>query len=180
MFALRIRALSWPAFGFAVLILIGSTVSGCVPNEHEAEPEQKQAQKQPGEAAEVSESGIWVMRHGEDGGMDRTLTDHGREQVAEAAARFVGVDDLLIWTSPRIRCRQTAEIVKQHVSGARLEVVDWLGHMSELPDDWWEDLPDGPLLLVTHRPVIRNMLDERERDVAGIGHAFVERLDERQ
>ena len=150
------------------------------PNEQSSEAEPDPEAEVEAEASAVAEAGIWVLRHGEDGGMERTLTDRGREQVAEVAELFTEVDDLLIWTSPRIRCRQTAEIVKEHAPGARLEVVDWLDHMGGLPDDWWEQLPDGPLLLVTHQPVIRGMLRHREREVSGIGHAFFERLDDQQ
>ena len=121
---------------------------------------------------------VWVMRHGEDAGPERALTERGKEQAAEAAATFRGVERLTIWTSPRLRTRETAAIVHARTPGSTLTVVDWLDHTQPFPANWWERLPAGPVLLVTHQPVVARILRDRNRPSAGIGHAFVARLDD--
>ena len=123
------------------------------------------------------QGGVWIMRHGEDGGPYRVLTDQGRRQVREAAKPFARIEGLTIWTSPQTRCRQTAEIVLEAAPNARLETVDWLDYRNPLPADWRQRLPDGPVLLVTHQPVVRAMLRELSAErTQPIGHAFVYRI----
>jgi len=153
------RPLHRTAWGLALAVLLATTAG--IRAEPPASPPQ-----------------IWVMRHGEDGGADRALTERGREQAAEAARTFAEIRGLTIWTSPKLRTRQTAAIVHERVPGSTLVVLDWLDHARPLPDDWWTRLPEGPVLLVTHQPVVHRMLRDRERPSAPVGHAFVARLDD--
>ncbi|MCC5829636.1 MAG: histidine phosphatase family protein [Phycisphaeraceae bacterium] len=125
---------------------------------------------------------VWVLRHGEDAGPDRSLTPRGREQAARAAEQVVDLEGLRILSSPRLRCRQTARIVRGLVPRATLEEVEWLDYMQPLPDDWWETVnkeTNAPAtLLVTHQPVVARMLRERGREGQAVGHAFIARIDD--
>jgi phosphohistidine phosphatase SixA len=123
---------------------------------------------------------IWVMRHGkDDGSKERKLSEEGREQAAKSAQKFVKMKGVLIWTSPKRRCVETAQIVHKLVPGSKLQTVKWLDHEVDLPKDWQKRLPKGAvnLIMVTHRPVVKKMLEEVNDKPAGdLGPASVHLL----
>ena len=61
---------------------------------------------------------LWILRHGEAepharSDAQRNLTEHGREQVRQAAAHLIGQSIDTILVSPYVRAQQTAEIVRK-------------------------------------------------------------------
>jgi phosphohistidine phosphatase len=107
---------------------------------------------------------LWILRHGEAepharSDAQRNLTEHGREQVRQAAAHLIGqsIDTMLV--SPYVRAQQTAEIVRKVLGGTpALKTVSWLTPESD-PACAVGQLPDnGNVLLVSHQPFVGELI----------------------
>ena len=90
---------------------------------------------------------------------DRPLTEKGQRRtrlVAERLAEMIQVE--LILTSPLVRARQTAEILRDRGVGDRLEVSPPLAPGGSLQDWllWLGQWHGGPLALVGHQPDLGN------------------------
>lgn len=77
---------------------------------------------------------IYLIRHGQTtsdiedrygGSYDDHLTEKGREQLKATAQKLVGKDIEVIFSSPLIRARESAEIIAQAI-GTPVEIVDGL------------------------------------------------------
>ncbi|HEA50786.1 hypothetical protein LCGC14_1484530 [marine sediment metagenome] len=107
---------------------------------------------------------LLIMRHGEAGwhslDQERTLTEAGRSQTAECAARIAASPwrPEQIWSSPYVRARQTAAIVSEILNCP----VDEKAFMT--PDDDPGLLLDAllenqfsPLMLISHMPLVGSL-----------------------
>ncbi|MFY0991443.1 phosphohistidine phosphatase SixA [Halomonas sp. C05BenzN] len=126
---------------------------------------------------------LLIMRHGEaaPGHPDpqRPLTAQGRREVTRVAGWLAGRDDLPVarlrlLASPYVRAQQTAELVAGTL-GCKIEslsiitpddppaaVVDWL----------LEQEGDGPLLVVSHMPLVGALTGLLVEGRAERGHGF--------
>lgn len=110
---------------------------------------------------------IALMRHGkaEDHGSratdhERELTPQGREKVTAAAAGLVRAllqgDQMQIWSSPKLRARQTAQILADARAGLSVaeyeEIAD--GDLDGLIRQWRRLPEDTTLLIVGHEPYL--------------------------
>ncbi|MDG1065495.1 MAG: histidine phosphatase family protein [Luminiphilus sp.] len=112
---------------------------------------------------------VTVWRHGEAGAAsrdrDRTLTPRGTEALSNAVVRFQGMmlEKALpavsgVVTSPWLRTRQTAELL-----GKALRVTPreegWLAPSAGISDAARIfDLSDAHLLLISHQPLVSELL----------------------
>ncbi len=130
---------------------------------------------------QTSESGIstqiaktvklYLIRHGiaqiatdeiEDGA--RSLTKSGRQKTEKVAQRLLnlGLQFELIATSPLVRARQTAEILKTVGLSPQIEECKYLapdGNISSWLDNWFAPrkyAPDAQIALVGHEPCLSN------------------------
>lgn len=104
---------------------------------------------------------LLIMRHGEAAShsvdQERTLTDFGRQQAAETAARIADSAwrPAKIWSSPYVRARQTAAIVSE-ILNCPVEEKAFITPEDDpglclnalLENQQW------PLLLVSHMPLV--------------------------
>lgn len=110
---------------------------------------------------------LYLIRHGiatergtETKDEERTLTDLGREKTRKVASRLqkLGLLFDLILTSPLVRSRQTAEILRDCGLSSQLEESTYLapdGDIHTRLRDWLEQLKhdgDTQLALVGHQP----------------------------
>lgn len=109
---------------------------------------------------------IYLLRHGiaEDshpgGDEARRLTADGREKCVQAAAglRALAARFTVVWTSPLVRARETAELVapsytaEVHESLANAPVKELLADLQSLP-------PDAVVLLVGHEPQMSRTIE---------------------
>jgi|SRR5690554_80946 len=107
---------------------------------------------------------LLIMRHGEAGwhtlDQRRELTDAGRFQVADVAARIASslYRPERIWTSPLVRAQQTAAIVAE-VLNCPVEEKDFLTPEDD-PAQCLEALLQtrtSPLMLVSHMPLVGSL-----------------------
>ncbi|ERN41475.1 phosphohistidine phosphatase SixA [Rubidibacter lacunae KORDI 51-2] len=93
---------------------------------------------------------------------DRPLTNRGRERTTRVASRLLELDihfDRLL-TSPLVRARQTADILKDLGLGTTVEIHPALAPGGAIADwlTWWEQRPSGSntaapaIALVGHQP----------------------------
>ncbi len=77
---------------------------------------------------------IYLIRHGETtgdiedrygGNYDDHMTEHGKQQLEKTADSLLGKDVEIIFTSPLIRARESAEIIKKKIN-TPVEVTDGL------------------------------------------------------
>ena len=108
------------------------------------------------------------MRHGEavpeEPGLanrDRQLTKKGKRQARATAsilAKFLKERPVRIFTSPYLRCRQTAQILAEGCFAEGLHLADEL-LQGEFPLVESALLPeDGPVAFVSHHPFLQNYL----------------------
>lgn len=80
---------------------------------------------------------IWLIRHGDPessvrgrcyGALDIGLSAEGRNQIKAVASQFDGEALAAIYTSPRLRCKQSAEILAD-ILGLRFGIVDALSEI---------------------------------------------------
>lgn len=91
----------------------------------------------------------------------RELTSLGRKKLKQAARGLASClfpeDKILIWTSPAVRSRQTADILKEAFGKrAGIRVVDAVAAdtLAELKSEW-SALPDETILfIVGHEPML--------------------------
>ena len=108
---------------------------------------------------------LWLLRHGQaeaqiTSDAARRLTEHGRREALHSAQALLQCTALTIVSSPFIRARQTAELVRETLGiRAEVEIVPWLTPdipvqeaMSRLASR-----SEGELLLVSHQPLIGDL-----------------------
>jgi len=108
---------------------------------------------------------LWVLRHGkaEPYGSrpdsERTLTDHGRQEVLSSAAHLIGQPLTAIYASPYLRAQQTAQLVREALGfEPEIRTVEWLTPGTD-PDKVAEQLVAvSNVLLVSHNPLVGNLL----------------------
>lgn len=102
--------------------------------------------------SEPRASTVWIVRHGsrkdfEDPEWHRTaarpydppLSEEGRRQAQETGRRLVRENITHIWSSPFLRCVQTAQLIAEEIDGSfKLEegLSEWLN------PDWFSYRPD--------------------------------------
>lgn len=102
---------------------------------------------------------VYLMRHasaeeaGPSGDASRPLTERGRREAREAgeALRGRGATPALVLSSPRLRARETAEIVAK-ILGVKAEVRESLD--CGAPAAAYDALRDQDVLIVGHNPEI--------------------------
>ncbi len=106
--------------------------------------------------AEERDDSIWP------GDLERPLTDKGRKRFVQVVKRLVeaGFAPAIIATSPLARCRQTAELIREHVAGKpKIVPLDVLACGADLSDmvKWTAQQADGDVAWVGHVPDVENM-----------------------
>ena len=110
---------------------------------------------------------VYVLRHGTASRPDpngpRSLTSHGREEVAKVAQHFKkkGLKVQTLWHSPKTRALQTAEIFLEVVGKAGIEVEEKKGLKPEgKAQEVFEEIcaeKTDALLLVSHLPFVAEL-----------------------
>jgi phosphohistidine phosphatase len=112
---------------------------------------------------------LYFFRHGEaeDAAKDdfsRRLTERGTERVATAAKVLakLGVTPAHIYSSPRVRAKQTADILSKAlgVPVEEREEVNFNFDMKLLESLLANVMPDDEIILVGHEPTFSNTLRE--------------------
>ena len=107
---------------------------------------------------------IWLLRHGiaevpsDAPDEERVLTDRGRKKLEARLPeykRLIG-EDPVIWSSPLIRARQTAEMLAEAYGGAEITIVDALadGDLESLHRALSHSDPSRSYVLVGHEPYL--------------------------
>ncbi|TBU97682.1 phosphohistidine phosphatase SixA [Phytopseudomonas dryadis] len=105
---------------------------------------------------------LWLLRHGQAesharSDAERELTEHGRDEVRQAAERLRGGFQGSIFASPYVRAQQTAALVRDALGlPDELRSVPWLTPDSDPRESLLrlERFADGEILLVSHQPFI--------------------------
>lgn len=105
---------------------------------------------------------LWLLRHGaaeayQKHDADRQLTEHGRQQVLQAAEFLRGVQFDRVLSSPYIRARQTTELICTALPYAgTVEVVPWLTPEDDVREvvRKLDGYPVRNLLIVAHQPLL--------------------------
>jgi len=116
---------------------------------------------------------LFILRHGEAGkgsatrnDFQRSLTVTGKQELEEIAKAFVklGLEFDFVFTSPLIRCKQTAEIILKYVdSKNKVETINELrpeGNKLELYNRLSKLKQDSSTLLVGHEPYLSELIGE--------------------
>jgi phosphohistidine phosphatase len=117
---------------------------------------------------------LFILRHGEAGkrsvaarnDLRRALTITGKQEIEEVAKAFVklGLEFDFVFTSPLIRCKQTAEIILKYVkSKNNVEELNELrpeGNKLELYNKLSKLKQDSLTLLVGHEPYLSELIGE--------------------
>lgn len=95
---------------------------------------------------------VWIVRHGnrqdfEDPNWHRTairpydppLSEEGQEQARETGRRLIGEEIDHIWSSPFLRCVETAQLIAEEIDGS-FKVEEGLSEW--LNADWFSYKPD--------------------------------------
>jgi len=113
---------------------------------------------------------LWLLRHGEAEAhgvvpdADRQLTGRGRRQAVAAGRALggLGIEFEAVFTSPRVRARETATLACREL-GVDLTVHEPLGggfERAEAIGLLEEMTGDGRLLLVGHEPDFSQLVDD--------------------
>ncbi len=107
--------------------------------------------------AEERDDSIWP------GDLERPLTDKGRKRFVQVVKRLVeaGFAPAVIATSPLARCRQTAELIREHMAGKpKIVPLDALACGADLSDmvKWTAQQADGDVAWVGHAPDVEIMV----------------------
>ena len=105
---------------------------------------------------------LWLLRHGEAeptarSDAERRLTEHGCQQVRQAAVQLKGRPLRTILVSPYVRAQQTAALVVEALGfSGQLQTVPWLVPESDLRQvlRQLDGYSVDELLLVTHQPLV--------------------------
>jgi len=117
---------------------------------------------------------LFIIRHGEAGkrspttrnDFQRSLTITGKQETEEIAKALVklGLEFEFVFTSPLIRCKQTAEIILNHVNSKKnVGVLDELkpeGNKLELYNKLSKLKQNSSVLLVGHEPYLSELIGE--------------------
>lgn len=113
------------------------------------------------------------MRHGDAPYIDgeRQLSESGKQDVAQMSQRLAeifkqqGIELELMLASPYLRAQQTADIVEQELMNAKVrpflrEQEPLLRSESDpaMTASYVESLPQSTILLVSHMPLVANLL----------------------
>ncbi len=116
---------------------------------------------------------VWIMRHGDAPYIDgeRQLSELGKQDVAQMSQRLAEIlkeQELeleVMLASPYLRAQQTADIVEQQLMAAKVrpfltEQEPLLRSESdpEMTASYIEALPQSTILLVSHMPLVANLL----------------------
>jgi phosphohistidine phosphatase len=114
---------------------------------------------------------VYILRHGEAEAKssqvpddDRHLTTRGKSQLRKnlIVAKRIGTKIDLILTSPLVRAKESAEIVRDVFGIERLEVEERL-EPTRSPYEVYQSLAKHAslenLLIVTHQPLISSLID---------------------
>lgn len=116
---------------------------------------------------------VWIMRHGDAPYIDgeRQLSELGKQDVAQMGQRLAAIlkeQELeleVMLASPYLRAQQTADIVEQQLMSAKVspfltEQEPLLRSESdpEMTASYIEALPQSSILLVSHMPLVANLL----------------------
>ncbi len=124
---------------------------------------------------------LFILRHGQ--AEPYTADDDGRQLVEAGRAEVLSVIDFClpelqslaaIWVSPLVRARQTAGLVEDRLGprAARSESLltpeaDPRALLAALQEHVWATPQPGPLLLVSHQPLVGRLLDLLTGDARG-------------
>jgi phosphohistidine phosphatase len=108
----------------------------------------------------------WAGQHGDPEYPDdslRPLTKKGEKRFRRVAKRLVkrGFAPCYVATSPLVRCRQTADILMDHLNGiAQLTVLDELAPGARLEEvlPWTRQQPAGDVAWVGHAPDVNHFV----------------------
>ena len=125
---------------------------------------------------------LWIMRHGEaeplkgDNDRQRGLTSRGQHQ-AQASAEWLraqGVAGLSVIVSPYQRAQETAAIVADVIPAARIESLALLEPSGDprKVTAWLASREETELLLVSHMPLVGQLVSWLEDGVLSSGPAF--------
>lgn len=124
---------------------------------------------------------LYILRHGHasaDHGSDfhRELDVRGRQEVGVTAARLRSANLQKIVSSPLLRARQTAEIVR-HVLALDIDIEEWI---EIIPDgdpglvlSRLEEIPVCSVLLVSHQPLVSSLVELASDEHIYLGTAAV-------
>lgn len=116
---------------------------------------------------------VWIMRHGDAPYIDgeRQLSELGKQDVAQMAQRLAerfkeqNLELEIMLASPYLRAQQTADIVEQELMDAKVrpfltEQEPLLRSESDpaMTASYVEALPQSTILLVSHMPLVANLL----------------------
>lgn len=96
------------------------------------------------------------------GDLERPLTEKGRKRFAQVMKKLVEAEfaPAVIATSPLARCRQTAEVIREHVAGKpKIVPLDALACGADLTAmlKWTAQQGDGDVAWVGHSPDVEVM-----------------------
>ncbi|BBB91243.1 MAG TPA: histidine phosphatase family protein [Methylomusa anaerophila] len=126
---------------------------------------------------------VIFMRHGkaeEPGDLvlsdaERALTGEGRKKVENAApgiAQFIrcGSSAVMIWSSPLLRAKQTAEIVASNLGKIKIQHYEAIaaGDLDMLIKEWGRLGDDVTLIIVGHEPYLSHWAEK----LAGVRLVF--------
>ena len=108
---------------------------------------------------------LWLLRHGQAESYqphdaERQLTEHGRQQVLQAAEFLRDIKFDRVLSSPYVRARQTADLLcttLQHVGA--IEIVPWLTPEDDVREvvRKLDGYPVEHFLIVAHQPLLGNL-----------------------
>lgn len=111
---------------------------------------------------------LFLLRHGDasfaaHNDCERPLTEYGRGQIHQVVTRVTGKlsSTPVVLTSPKLRARQTAEVAQSILLANDASVSEHLKPCGELVElgKLIDHHGDNDLLLVTHQPLVGDLLD---------------------
>ncbi len=126
---------------------------------------------------------IYVMRHGDYGGKDKSLTAKGKIQINDMLKQLKLEKIDSIMCSSIKRAKQSAEVIKEYYDGkidvTESEKLNYKISKDEEINDLIEDVRKKNandkkiIFMVTHTPEIKKVIDKYKLNITGIGNAEV-------
>ncbi len=108
---------------------------------------------------------LYIVRHSEaavpaEGG-EQSLTPHGRKQATRRGQSLLDEDIDCLVHSPKLRARQTAELIHHEIGAGQFLCDDRLVPSSEpsLVEQLLDELIVSNVLLVSHLPLVANLAE---------------------
>lgn len=109
---------------------------------------------------------IFLVRHAayDGGGPDPVLSQQGKQEslaLAQKIKQVLGIGDITIWSSPANRARETAEIIKQEMQLADMQIKDllWSDNRHQHDFNWLKaeiySFSGDILIIVSHLEYVR-------------------------